>query len=376
MPTANRQIERKMMFVDEDADRHRLPVALLSGFLGSGKTTLLNALLRDPRLADTAVAINEFGEVPLDQHLIDHGDDKTVVMANGCLCCNLAGDMEDALMRIFSRRDSGAIPRFARLIVEPSGLADPAPIAQAILRNPLMSRVLRLDTTLATVDAVFGPRQLDQHADARKQVAFADRILLTKTDLAGAADTASLKSRLARLNPTAAIIEVLHGFVDPSRLFAEQFFDTFTAPSAIAQWLDERVGGAARETHAHEHKLHSDASHCETMHALSIVCETPLSWTAFETWLRQARLGFAEDLLRCKGILNIAGLARPLVIQGVHHVLHPPIELDSWPNADHRSRLVFITRGQIGEQIRARWAAALPELTSNSQAKEAAHARH
>src|ERR1700733_12101868 len=161
------------MFVSEAADRHRLPVALLSGFLGSGKTTLVNALLRDPRLADTAVAINEFGEVPLDQHLIDHGDDKTVVMANGCLCCNLAGDMEEALMRIFSRRASGAIPRFDRLIVEPSGLADPAPIAQAILRNPLMSRVLRLDTTLTTVDAVFGMRQLEEHAEARKQVALA-----------------------------------------------------------------------------------------------------------------------------------------------------------------------------------------------------------
>jgi len=364
------------MFVSEDADRHRLPVALLSGFLGSGKTTLLNALLRDPRLADTAVAINEFGEVALDQHLVDHGDDKTVVMANGCLCCNLAGDMEDALMRVFSRRDNGTIPRFARLIVEPSGLADPAPIAQAILRNPLMSRVLRLDTTLATVDAVFGPRQLDEHEEARKQVAFADRILLTKTDLVTREDATSLKARLAMLNPVAEIIEVQHGAVDPARLFAGQFLDTLAAPSAIAQWLEERIGGSLRAPHDSAPHVHPGAAHAEATQAISIVSETPLSWPAFEIWLRQIRLGFADDLLRCKGILNIAGRARPLVIHGVHHVLHLPVELDAWPSADHRSRLVFITRGAAGEQIRTRWAAALASLMPASQPKEEADARH
>jgi len=363
-----------MSFVSEDADRHRLPVALLSGFLGSGKTTLLNTLLRDPRLADTAVAINEFGEVPLDQHLIDHGDDKTVVMANGCLCCNLSGDMEDALMRIFSRREAGAVPRFARLIVEPSGLAEPAPIAQAILRNPLMSRVLRLDTTLVTVDALFGDRQLDQHAEARKQVAFADRILMTKTDLASPHETSSLRARLKRLNPTAEIIEVRHGAVAPERLFAAQFLDTLAASSAIAQWLDERAGSAASGDHAHEG--HAGPSHTEAMQAVSLVAATPLAWPAFEAWLRRIRLGFGEDLLRCKGILNIAGRARPIVIQGVHHVLHPPVELDAWPSADHRSRLVFIARNARADEIRARWKAAIAELTQSKLEERDAHARH
>ena len=366
------------MFVSEDADRHRLPVALLSGFLGSGKTTLLNRLLRDPRLADTAVAINEFGEVPLDQHLIDHGDDKTVVMANGCLCCNLAGDMEEALMRVFSRRESGAIPRFARLIVEPSGLADPAPIAQAILRNPLMSRFLRLDTTLTTVDALFGMRQLDQHAEARKQVAFADRILLTKTDLVTSEDAAALKARIARLNPTAEIIEVQHGTADPERLFAAQFLDTLTAPSAIAQWLDERTATAHQPDHAHEHAhAHAhEAHHSEAMDSVSLVSTAPLDWPAFEAWLRRLRLGSADDLLRCKGILNIAGQARPLVIQGVHHVLHPPVELDAWPSADHRSRLVFITRGALADEIGARWAADLAQMTHSHSEEDKTHARH
>jgi G3E family GTPase len=352
------------MFVSEAADRHRLPVALLSGFLGSGKTTLVNALLRDPHLADTAVAINEFGEVPLDQHLIDHGDDKTVVMANGCLCCNLAGDMEEALMRIFSRRESGAIPHFARLIVEPSGLADPAPIAQAILRNPLMSRVLRLDTTLATVDAVFALRQLDEHAEARKQVAFADRLLVTKTDLASEAEIAALKKHLGRLNPTAAIIDVRNGAADPTLLFAGQFLDTLHAPLAIGEWLDEHFAGNNHGTSGHAHDHHVDpaqSAHTDAMQAVSIVCETPLAWPAFEIWLRRTRLDFADDLLRCKGILNIAGQVRPLVVQGVHHVLHPPVELDAWPSDDRRSRLVFITRRGIGDQIRARWSTTFAE---------------
>ena len=174
------------LFLSENADRGRLPVALLSGFLGSGKTTLVNALLRDPRLADTAVAVNEFGDVPLDRDLIDHGTDSTVVMANGCLCCNLSGDMEAAVMRLFSRREAGDVPRFKRLIIEPSGLADPAPIAQAILRNPMMARALRLEAIVTTVDAVFGEAQIAKHAETQKQVALADHLVLTKTDLADA----------------------------------------------------------------------------------------------------------------------------------------------------------------------------------------------
>jgi G3E family GTPase len=346
------------MFVSEETDRHRLPVAVLSGFLGSGKTTLINALLRDQRLADTAVAINEFGEIPLDQHLIDHGDDKTVVMANGCLCCNLAGDMEEALMRIFSRRASGLIPRFSRLIVEPSGLADPAPIAQAILRNPLMSRVLRLDTTLATVDAVFAARHLDRNAEARKQVAFADRLLLTKTDLVTEEAAVAVKERLSQLNPAAAILEVQNGAAKPEELFAGQFLDTLHGPVAIVEWLDDHFAKNAHfGTSGHRHDHSPAASHSDAMQAISITCETPLAWPAFETWLRRTRLDFADDLLRCKGILNIADRARPLVVQGVHHVLHPPVELEGWPSEDHRSRLVFITPRGVGDQILSRWGA-------------------
>ena len=162
---------RRLPILGREAEDQRLPVVLLSGFLGSGKTTLVNAVLRDPRMANTAVAVNEFGSVPIDGDLIDHGADRTITMANGCLCCNLSGDMEDAVMRLFSRRQTGELPGFARLIVEPSGLSDPAPIAQAILRNPLMARALRLEAIVATVDAVFAASQLGRYPETRKQIA-------------------------------------------------------------------------------------------------------------------------------------------------------------------------------------------------------------
>jgi G3E family GTPase len=331
-------------------DTARLPVAVLSGFLGSGKTTLLNRLLQDPRMANTAVAINEFGAVPLDQHLIDHGADKTVVMANGCLCCNLAGDMEDAVMRIFSRRESGAIPHFDRMIVEPSGLADPAPIAQAILRQPTLSRVMRLETIITVVDGVFGLRQLDQHPEARKQAAIGDLRLVSKGDLA---DTAALVARLRTINAAAPVLDIRHGQVDPAMLFSAAFLHPDSRTSPIADWLDRH-----RDAPPHGH------DHGAEVQAVSLLADVPLNWPAFDRWLRTVRTGHAADLLRVKGILAVAGRACPVVVQGVHHVLHPPTELPDWPDADRRSRLVLIVRGPIlAADIAASWRAALPELT-------------
>ena len=191
-------------------------------------------------MADTAVAINEFGEIPLDQHLIDHGEDKTVVMANGCLCCNLAGDMEDAVMRIFSRRESGAIPHFDRLIVEPSGLADPAPIAQAILRQPTLSRVMRLEGIVTVVDAVFGVRQLAEHPEARQQAALADVLVVTKGDLA---DPAPVIEALGGRQ----VLEVRHGAVDPAALFSASFLDPSAPLSPVAEWIERHAPHAHSE---------------------------------------------------------------------------------------------------------------------------------
>jgi G3E family GTPase len=347
------------MFIDRNADRQKLPVVLLSGSLGSGKTTLINAALRDPRMADTAVAINEFGEVPIDHHLIDHGGDRTFVMANGCLCCNLAGDMEDAVMRVFSRRQGGELPAFKRLIVEPSGLADPAPIAQAILRNPVMSRAMRLEAIVTTVDAVFAETQLARHDEGRNQVSLADRLVLTKTDLADRAETAKLKSILAGLNPLAPVLEASNGLVDIDALFPASFID----PDAPGHSILARDLFATRKAHGdterHGHTMNN-------VRAVSLVSDTPLDWRAFDTWLRGVRIAHSENLLRIKGILDIAGAVRPVVIQGVHHVIHPPVELESWPDQDRRSRVVAIVRGLDPGVIQASWNAALPSMRAAS----------
>lgn len=340
------------MFVSQEIDRGRLPVVLLSGFLGSGKTTLVNALLRDPRLADTAVAVNEFGEVPLDHHLIDQGQDRTVVMANGCLCCNLAGDLEDAVMRVFSRRQAGELPSFKRLIVEPSGLADPAPIAQAILRNPVMSRVLRLEAIVTTVDAMFAEAQLARHPESRKQVSLADTLVLTKTDLADPSAITRVKSLLANLNPQARLLKATHGEVDAASLFPESFFDP-AAP--IAPWSPRLTQPA-------------DHDHADRTVAVSLIANAPLQWRAFDAWLRGVRIAHGEDLLRLKGFLNVAEARGPLVIQGVHHVVHPPVAFDAWPDADRRTRIVAIATESAAGAIEASWNAALPGLIAAARA--------
>jgi G3E family GTPase len=333
------------MFVNHPQYQRRLPVLLLSGFLGSGKTTLVNRLLAEARLTDTAVAINEFGAVPLDQHLIDHGADKTLVLANGCLCCNLAGDMEDGMLRLFSRRQAGALPQFRRLIIEPSGLADPAPIAQAILRNPVMSRAFRLEAIITTVDALFGARQIAEHAVTAKQIAMADRLLISKADLASPADLEKLRHQLERLNPAARISiapvtdadEVLPaGFIDPAGVAAPPR-SVFFAHTA-------------------------DAAHTAATQVTTLIAETALRWHAVEAWLRDLRITHGENLLRLKGILNLLESPVPVAVHGVHHVMHPPVELPAWPDRDHSSRIVLITRNIDPQAIEASWRQALPGL--------------
>jgi G3E family GTPase len=349
-----------MSWVEEDSTRDRLPAALLTGFLGSGKTTLLNRILQDPRLAETAVAINEFGETALDQHFIDHGEDKTVVMANGCLCCTVSGDLDDAVMRIFTRRQSGELPRFKRLIIETSGIADPAPILQALLNNPLMSRLFRIDNVVTTVDGVFGRRQLEDNPEAIKQVALADRLVVTKPDLADPAEHDMLCAALRRLNATAPIVTARDGAVDVDALFSSLFFDPATDVSAVADFLAQYAAGAA-----HDHAHHETAPHyAGAIATLCLTAEAPLAWDAFRAWLHRIKIRRADNLLRVKGILNIAGEAQPIVIQGVHHVFHDPVALKRWPDDDRRSRLVFITRDLAADELRRSW----DELTRQAAA--------
>jgi len=336
----------RFSFLSRDTDQSRLPVALLSGFLGSGKTTLVNALLRDPRMAGTAVAVNEFGEIPLDRDLIDHGADKTVVMANGCLCCNLAGDMEEAVMRLFSRREGGDVPRFERLIIEPSGLSDPAPIAQAILRNPVMAGTMRLEAIVTTVDAVFAETQLARHPEFAKQIALADRLVLTKTDIGDNETTRRVRAILRDHNPAAPILTASYGAVDAASLFPPQFFDSTLASSHRSVLFAESV----------------DPTHIGRYASASLTADRPLNWRAFDAWLRRIRIDHAEQLLRVKAMLNIDGVRGPVVVQGVHHVLNAPVELDTWPTAERTSRLVLIADRATIAAASESWAKALPGI--------------
>jgi G3E family GTPase len=316
-------------------------VVLLTGFLGAGKTTLLNALLADPAMADTAVAINEFGAVALDQHLIARDEGDVLVLANGCLCCNLAGDTEEAMLQLFARRAEGSVSPFRRLIVEPSGLADPAPLAQAILRNPLMARHMRLAGIVAVVDALFGARHLAQQPESGKQVAMADGIVLSKTDLADAPTLADLQRQIAALNPLAPQLIADHGRVDLREVFPPHFLDP-DLPSGPGRALKLR---------------HADAGHAEGTQALVLRHDAPLDWPRLELFLREIRLAHADALLRLKGLVAIDGAEGPLLLQGVHHVLHPPVALAEWPDADHATRLVLILRGADAAPILAAWAA-------------------
>jgi G3E family GTPase len=341
------------LFMHPGIDRGRLPVLLLGGFLGSGKTTLVNALLRDPRLAETAVAVNEFGDVPLDSHLIDDGADRTVLLANGCLCCTVSGDLEGAVMRIFARREAGALRPFARLLIEPSGLADPAPILQAILRNPVMARVLRLAGTLCTVDALFAERQLAAHPQARKQVALADRLIVTKPDLVDPAALQNVHALIRRHNPLASIVTVEHGGVDPASVVPPSWIDP-AAPDPAAPPAPARSAMFADDP--------ADPGHAARTQVVRLAADRPLDWRRFEAWLRAVRIAHGDHLLRLKAVLRVSGCAAPLALQGVHHVLHAPVELAHWPDHAAGSRIVMLTQGLDPGTIERSWAAAVHGL--------------
>ena len=349
------------LFIQTEADISRIPVVLISGFLGSGKTTLVNGLLADPSLADTAVAVNEYGPAPLDHHLIENGDDGTVLLANGCLCCNVSGDLDDAVMRLFSRRDAGNLPRFKRLMIEPSGLADPAPIAQALLRNPVMSRAFRLEAIMTTVDGVFGEEQLRRHPETRKQVMLADQLILTKTDLISAERFFDLEAALRRLNPLASITRADHGRVDAGAILPARFINVDCAADGA---MPAPPSPVASTPHAHD--VHSD--HGEPSVAIVLTADASLGWRRLEAWLRDLRIRHGEQILRIKGMANVAEAKGPLVIHGVHHVLHPPTERADWPDADHSTRLVVITQGLNPELIARDWRGAVPDLMAASAA--------
>ena len=330
-----------MGLFDPDKSASRLPVSVITGFLGSGKTTLLNKLLRHAGMGDSAVIINEFGEVGLDHLLVEAIDGEVAVLASGCVCCTLRSDLEQTLRSLLVRRERGEVPAFSRILVETTGLADPAPIAQLLLNNPLVSHFVRLDTVVTTVDAVNGLRQIDEHAEAVKQAALADRLLLTKSDLTPPATIEDLQRQLVALNPGATRHVVTNGEIVPDALFGAALFDPSRKTVDVRRWINED----AYESHGRDNDEHRHGDHRHEIRACCISSDQPLSWNALSSWLGRLRRGAGDDLLRVKGIVNLIGESAPVAIHGVHHIFHPPVLLDAWPDSDHRSRIVFITRG-------------------------------
>ncbi len=312
-----------------------IPVSVLTGFLGSGKTTLLGRLLRDPAFSRTAVIINEFGEIGLDHELIATSDESFVELTTGCLCCTVRGDLVLTLSDLLARREAGSVAPFERVVIETTGLADPAPILHALMTDPELAGRLALAGVVTTVDAVNGADTLDRHAGALKQVAVADRLILTKGDLL-TSQPDNLKARLRNLNPAAPLIAAMQGAVDPALVLDTGLYDASGKAPDVARWL-------AAEAHGHGHEAHD---HDDGITSFSLARDRPIRAVALALFLETLAEHAGADLLRVKGILNIAESPdRPAVIHGVQHVFHPPAWLDRWPSEDRRSRLVFITRG-------------------------------
>jgi G3E family GTPase len=297
---------------------------VLTGFLGSGKTTLLARALVHADMGETAVIVNELGEVGVDHHLLRRVDERTVLLTSGCVCCSLRGDLADELRDLLDRRGRGGVPDFRRVVVETTGLADPAPILATLVSEPMLRHHVRLETVVATVDAVAGARTLDRYEESVRQVAAADRVVVTKPDLA---DPDPVARRVRALNPTADVVAASLGDVHPQRLFGRRKPLDWGGRSRSP----EPAGAEAGEYGHHD------------VRAVALTFDEPLDWTAFGVWLTMLLQARGQDVLRVKGLLDTGGPG-PVVLDGVQHVVHPPRHLDAWPDADRRSRLVFIGR--------------------------------
>ena len=321
-----------------DTPGNVLQVTLLTGFLGSGKTTLLNALLKHPDMGETAVLVNEFGEIGIDHLLIEKIDEETVLLNAGCLCCTVRGDLARALGELYLKRIKGEIPAITRVLIETTGLADPAPIIHTLMSDEVISHRFTLDGIVTTIDALNGVATLNEHGESVKQAAVADRIVMTKCDIAEDSAVDALERDIASINPGALIYRATSGDIHPDKLFDAGLYDPETKTLDVRRWLRDE---AYQDDDHHHHDVNR---HDDRIRAFCITRDEPLKWQAFVAWIQTLIALHGQNLLRIKGIVDIEGQPAPIAIHGVQHMFHDPVQLPGWPDDDHRSRIVFITR--------------------------------
>ena len=320
-------------------------MTLVTGFLGSGKTTLIRRLLAHPGMERSAVIVNEFGEVGIDHTLVAASSEQVTLLANGCLCCAVRTDLQETLRELFAQRRAGQVIDFDRVLIETSGLADPAPVMQTLATDALLGAQYRLDGVVTLVDAVNGAQQLESEREAAKQVALADRVLLTKTDLVTAAQVEAIRDRIGELNPQAPLAVVIDGAIDPAELRDIGLANTYGDPPSVYRWLGRSAFDAQVSSEPSlGARLATNARHDSSIRTFVLTLDTPFTWQSFSSTMELLASLRGPDLLRVKGLVNVTGESGPVVVQGVQHIFHPPVTLAAWPDADRRSRLVFIAR--------------------------------
>ncbi|THF50072.1 CobW family GTP-binding protein [Allorhizobium terrae] len=341
----------------------RIPVSILTGFLGAGKSTLLNRLLKDPAMRDAAVIINEFGEVSIDHLLVESSSDSIVQLSDGCLCCTVRGELIDTLAELLDALQTGRVKTLSRVVIETTGLADPAPVLQSVLGHPVLSQSFQLEGVVTVVDAVNGLTTLDTYPEAVRQVAVADRLILSKASLADSATLNKIRKRLSTLNPRATITNGDSDEAGSVAMLENGLYDPASKTPDVARWLHDEEHADAHdhhdhhhhdEDHGHHHHHHDVNRHGDTIRSFSILHDELIDPRAFDMFIDLMRSAHGEKMLRMKAIVGLKDQPeRPVVVHGVQAIFHPPHRLAAWPDpSDRRSRLVMITDGLDERYVR------------------------
>ena len=325
---------------------NQIPLTVITGFLGSGKTTLLSSILKKKEMQKTAVIINEFGEIGLDHALIEHTDENIVELQSGCICCTIQGDLNKTLIDLFDKMMNGKVSSFNRILIETTGLANPVPIIHTLMSSIELIRIYSLDGVITVVDSINGEKTLDLHEESLKQLALAEKIILSKTDIVDKDEINSLIYRIKEINPVSQIVFSKFGNIPLEEIFGLGAYDPYKKSEDVKKWL------AAEKYKDKKHHHHHDVNrHNENIRAFSMMSEKPVNMIAFSFFRDMITAALGANLLRMKGIVNIAGEERPAVIHGVQHIFHPVQWLQIWPDNDRRTKLVFITQNIKKEQI-------------------------